>query len=121
VIGILAQRLVRQLCPECRQPYQANEHDCTLLGIPADQPPTLYRSGTGCSYCNQLGYRGRTGIYELISVDDTLRDMIHDGASEHEMEKYARQYSSGIRSDGFRRVLSGETSLEEALRVVQAQ
>lgn len=121
VIGILAQRLVRQLCPECRQSYQANEHDCERLGIPADQSPILYRAGEGCSHCNQLGYRGRTGIYELIAVDDTLRGMIHDGAGEHEMEKYARQFSPSIRSDGFRRVLNGETSLEEVLRVVQAQ
>ncbi len=121
VIGILAQRLVRQICPECRQSYQANEHDCALLGIPVEQAPTLYRPGEGCSHCNHLGYRGRTGIYELISVDDTLRGMIHDGAGEHEMEKYARQYSPSIRSDGFRRVLNGETSLEEVLRVSQEQ
>ncbi len=121
VIGILAQRLVRQLCPECRQPYQANEHDCALLGIPAEQPPTLYRPGNGCSHCNQMGYRGRTGIYELISIDNTLRGMIHDGAGEHEMEKYARRHSGSIRADGYRRVLNGETSLEEVLRVSQEQ
>ncbi len=121
VIGILAQRLVRKLCPECRQAYQANEHDCSRMGIPAEQSPTLYRAGEGCAHCNQLGYRGRTGIYELIAVDDTLRGMIHDGAGEHEMEKYARHFSPSIRSDGFRRVLNGETSLEEVLRVVQAQ
>jgi general secretion pathway protein E len=121
VIGILAQRLVRQICPECRQSYQANAHDCALMGIPEEQAPTLYRSGEGCSHCNHLGYRGRTGIYELISIDDTLRGMIHDGAGEHEMEKYARQYSPSIRSDGFRRALNGETSLEEVLRVSQEQ
>ncbi len=121
VIGILAQRLVRQLCPECRQAYQANEHDCAVLGLPADKAPTLYRAGEGCKHCNQLGYRGRTGIYELVPIDDTLRSMIHDGAGEHEMEKIARQHSPSIRSDGFRRVLNGETSLEEVLRVVQAQ
>jgi len=121
MIGILAQRLVRRLCPECRDAYQANAHDCALLGVPADKPPTLFRPGAGCSYCSGLGYRGRTGIYELITIDTALRDMIHDGASEHEMETYARQFGPSISSDGFRLVLNGETSLEEVLRVVQAQ
>lgn len=121
VIGILAQRLVRQLCPECRQSYQANEHDCAVLGLPVEKAPTLYRAGEGCKHCNQLGYKGRTGIYELVPIDDTLRSMIHDGAGEHEMEKHARQHTPSIRSDGFRRVLNGETSLDEVLRVVQAQ
>jgi general secretion pathway protein E len=66
-----------------------------------------------------MGYRGRTGIYELVVVDETLRAMIHDGSSEHELERHARQHSAGIRSDGFRRVLAGETTLEEVLRVSQ--
>lgn len=121
LIGVLAQRLIRLLCPECKEPYQANEHDCQLLGIPATESPVLYRAGKGCEHCNHLGYRGRTGIYELIAVDNTLRSMIHDGSGEYEMEQYARNVSNGIRTDGFRRVLSGETSMEEVLRVSQAE
>jgi general secretion pathway protein E len=117
LIGVLAQRLVRLLCRECRQPYTANEKDCELMGIDATHPPTLYRAGEGCPHCNQMGYRGRTGIYELVSINETMRGMIHDGSGEHELEQEARRHSSGIRADGFRRALAGETSLDEVLRV----
>lgn len=121
LLGVVAQRLVRLLCPECKQPYQANAADCELMGVAPDNPPTLYRPGSGCSHCNHMGYRGRTGIYELVEVDETLRNMIHDGSGEHELERYARSKSAGIRSDGFRRVLAGETALEEVLRVSQGE
>ncbi|MGM0593462.1 MAG: type II secretion system ATPase GspE [Pseudomonadota bacterium] len=122
LIGVLAQRLVRLLCPECKQPYQANEHDCQRLGIDPETAPTLYRAAEeGCDHCNQLGYRGRTGVYELITIDATLRGMIHDGEGEQKMEHYARGHSASILEDGARRVLAGETSLEEVLRVCQAK
>ena len=71
----------------------------------------------GCSSCNYTGYRGRTGIYELIEMDDQLRLMIHQAASEQDMLAAARQDYPGIQEDGRRRVLGGETSLEEVLRV----
>lgn len=116
LIGVLAQRLVRILCDECKKPHTASAVECKTLGVSDDNPPTIY-SPQGCPKCNQLGYRGRTGIYELIPVDDKLRNMIHDGSGEHDMEKYARTLSPGIRDDGMRRVLAGETSLEEVLRV----
>jgi general secretion pathway protein E len=119
LIGVLAQRLVRLLCPECKEAYTASEADCRLLGLPEENPPTLYHAGSGCPHCNQMGYRGRTGIYELVVVDDALREMIHDGSGEVELEHYARRRTPGIRADGFRRVLDGVTSLEEVLRVVQ--
>lgn len=121
LIGVLAQRLVRLLCPECREGYTANEHDCHRLGVDPAAAPTLYRAGEGCEHCNHLGYRGRTGIYELVSVDQTLRSMIHDGVGEHEMERYIRDHSPSIHADGFRRVLNGVTSMEEVLRVSQAK
>jgi general secretion pathway protein E len=117
LIGVLAQRLVRLLCPECKESYTANAKDCELMGLDAAHPPTLYRAGAGCAHCNQMGYRGRTGIYELVSVNETMRGMIHDGSGEYELEQEARRHSSGIRADGFRRVLAGETSLDEVLRV----
>ncbi len=121
LLGVVAQRLVRLLCPECREAYEANPADCELMGMSPDNPPLLYRPGPGCSHCNQMGYRGRTGIYELVEVDSTLRTMIHDGSGEHELEHQARENTAGIRSDGFRRVLAGQTSLEEVLRVSQGK
>ncbi|WP_018946770.1 MULTISPECIES: type II secretion system ATPase GspE [unclassified Thioalkalivibrio] len=119
--GILAQRLVRVLCPECREPYPASARECALLGLedPGDDPaPTLHRP-RGCPACNELGYRGRTGIYELVEIDDTLRGLIHDNAGEQEMTRAARQHSHSLRADARRRVLDGTTSLEEMLRVTQ--
>ncbi len=118
VIGVLAQRLVRVLCPQCKQPYTASAGDCAFLDLPADNPPTLYKAA-GCAACNNLGYHGRTGIYELIEVDDQLASMIHDGAGEQEMERYARTHSPSIRQDGMRRILEGKTTLEEVLRVTR--
>ena len=117
VIGVVAQRLVRLLCPACKQAHPATASECELMGVSRQPPPTIYRPGEGCAECHQMGYRGRTGIYELIPVDETLRGLIHDGAGEQTMEKHARQFTAGIRQDGVRRVLAGETSLAEVLRV----
>jgi general secretion pathway protein E len=116
--GILAQRLVRLLCDHCKQPYRADAGECRLLGVAEDAAPTLYRA-VGCPHCNQLGFRGRTGIYELVVVDHTLRGLIHDGAGEQEMVRHARRSFPGIRDDGLRRVLAGHTTLEEVLRVTR--
>ena len=118
LIGVLAQRLVRILCSDCRTPYQPDESECQLLDLPKDNPPTLYLP-KGCEKCNQSGYIGRTGIYELIDVDDALKTLIHDGSGEHELEQHVRQSSPSIRADGIRRILAGETSLEEVLRVTR--
>lgn len=116
LLGVLAQRLVRLLCPHCKQAQPASDADCSVLGIPVEQAPLLYRP-IGCSKCKQTGYSGRTGIYELVVVDSQMRSLIHDGASEHVLEKLARQHTPGIREDGLRRVLAGDTTLEEVLRV----
>ena len=88
-----------------------------MLGLEENAPPQeLYRA-KGCERCNYSGYRGRTGIYELIEIDDTMRVMIYDGVSEQEMLDYARPLYPGIEADGRRRILAGDTSLEEVLRV----
>lgn len=118
LIGVLAQRLVRILCKDCRTPYQPDAAECNLLGIPNENPPTLYLP-KGCDKCNHSGYEGRTGIYELIEVDDELKSLIHDGSGEHELEQHVRKTSPSIRADGVRRILAGETSLEEVLRVTR--
>lgn len=115
VIGVVAQRLVRVLCPHCKVPYKATEQEKELLDL-GDIDVQLYK-GDGCDSCNRTGFHGRTGIYELVLVDDTLRSMIHDGASEHKLEKYARTMTPSIRDDGRRRVLEGLTTLPEVLRV----
>ncbi len=116
LIGVLAQRLVRSLCPHCHEPHVATESECEWLGIDATQPPEIF-TPKGCEECNHLGFNGRTGVYELIPIDDKLQQMIHDGEAEQNMEKYARTFSTNLRADGKRLVLQGRTSIEEVLRV----
>ncbi|HET7923229.1 MAG TPA: type II secretion system ATPase GspE [Gammaproteobacteria bacterium] len=118
LLGMLAQRLVRLLCPDCKQPYTAGERECAALDLSDKPAPTLYRPA-GCENCNSSGYRGRSGVYEIVLVDDHMRGMIHDGSSEQALEQYARSRTPGIRQDGRRLVLAGETSVEEVLRVTR--
>jgi general secretion pathway protein E len=115
LIGVIAQRLIRVLDPDARVASQANEYECGLLGVDPASPPPIYRARDGVN-----DYAGRTGIYEVVAIDDEMRRMIHDGAGEHELERVARSRSPSIREDGMRRVLSGETSLEEVLRVTRS-
>jgi general secretion pathway protein E len=118
LIGVLAQRLVRRLCPACRQPYTADEAECQALGLDPADPPTLYHPG-GCEACNGQGYNGRKGLYELVTIDDAMLGLIHEGAGEQALEAEARRHSRSIRQEGVRAVLAGETSMEEVIRVTQ--
>ncbi len=120
LLGVLAQRLVRVLCPHCREAYTADEAECQMLGVDPAKPPTLYRA-RGCAQCHQHGYKGRTGIYELVIFDEPLRTMIHNGAAEQEMNRHARSLGPSIRDDGRRKVLEGSTTLEEVLRVTREE
>jgi general secretion pathway protein E len=115
LIGVLAQRLVRVLDPATRVPYRASEYECRLVNADPANPPTLYRAPS-----DNAGYQGRTGIYELVQVDNTMRTMIHDGAGEHELERHARTLGPSIREDGIRKVLAGTTTLEEVVRVTRS-
>ncbi|MBI1195614.1 MAG: type II secretion system protein GspE [Gammaproteobacteria bacterium] len=117
VVGIIAQRLLRLLCPECKKPYEPSHDDCNRLGIPFEEGRILYQS-VGCPHCRNMGYIGRTAIFEVVTLTDQMRTMIHDGSSEQELEAAARRRSPGIYEDGMRRVLAGATSVDELLRVI---
>jgi general secretion pathway protein E len=118
LLGVLGQRLVRRLCPLCRQPHEPGDKEIAALGQPILGGP-LY-SAVGCPSCNSTGYHGRTGIYELLSVDETLRRMIHDGAAEQDLRAYAMAHGMvNLRQDGMRWVRVGDTALEEVLRVTR--
>nr|VFK36409.1 MAG: general secretion pathway protein E [Candidatus Kentron sp. SD]VFK38672.1 MAG: general secretion pathway protein E [Candidatus Kentron sp. SD] len=124
LIAVLSQRLVRRLCPHCRQPYTPTSDKLAEFGlneaIKTSPAPRLYQAGAkGCDQCEFSGYRGRSGLYELVIIDDTLRAMIHDRAPEHELERCARQKNRSIYSDGIKQLLAGDTSLEEVLRVTR--
>jgi general secretion pathway protein E len=114
--GVLAQRLMRLLCRHCKKPLPATAKECEILNVAEAASPIIYHA-VGCSYCRQSGYAGRSGLYELIAIDETLRTMIHDRQPEQQMRKYARSFFPSLRQDGYRRVLMGCTSLEEVLRV----
>ncbi len=117
LVGVLAQRLVRVLNPATREAYTAGEYERRLLNLPADAPsPTLYRPSTRDP---ATAFKGRTGIYELVLIDEHMRTMIHDGASELELERYARTRTPGIRDDGRAKILSGVTTIEEVLKVTR--
>ena len=115
LIGVLAQRLVRVLDDATKMPYVARDYECNTLNLDPGSPPTIYRAGENTS----TGFRGRTGIYEVIAVDDVMRTMVHDGVSEQNLERHARTMTPSIRDDGRRRVLAGNTTLEEVLRVTR--
>jgi general secretion pathway protein E len=116
LLAVMSQRLVRLLCRECRVAVAPGSAEREQLGLGEDEDITLYQPGS-CSHCNYTGYRGRTGIYELIELDDQLRGMIYEGASEQEMLAVARRRYPGIEADGQRRILAGDTSVAEVLRV----
>jgi general secretion pathway protein E len=118
VIGIVAQRLVRLLCPHCRQPHTMSPQECRLFDLDPEDPPRVWAANAhGCEQCNRTGYVGRSGIYELVASDNRMRTLIHDGAGEFELERHARRRGPGMRDDGLRRIHAGETSVEEVLRV----
>lgn len=117
IVGLIAQRLVRKLCPYCKKPHQLRPDEIALMGLHSATDITQVYEPVGCERCNQQGYYGRTGIYEIIPMDETLRGMIHRNDSLHQIEQYIRPQSPSIRANGFQRVLNGETSLAEILRV----
>jgi general secretion pathway protein E len=117
IVGLIAQRLVRRLCEHCKSPYQLHDDERALMSLLDDTDCSYVCVAVGCEHCHYTGYRGRTGIYELIPIDETLRGMIHRNESIPSMEVYLRPETPSIREDGFKRVLLGDTSLAEVLRV----
>jgi len=132
LIGVVAQRLVRTLCTHCHGWQAADNEQAKLfteIGIASNATNTGNGKLTeniinlpkpvGCDKCNNSGFRGRTAIYEVVPIDDTLRRMIHSNTAEYELEEYARQQTPSIRADGLRKVIEGRTTLEEVLRVTK--
>jgi type IV pilus assembly protein PilB len=118
LVGIIGQRLARRLCPACRQPYDIDADLALTLGIPKDAPHRIYRPGS-CPQCDFQGYRGRIGIIETLRFDDELDELVVQRCSQWELLRAARK--KGFRplaSAALRRVVQGDTSLEEAARVV---
>ncbi len=115
LLGVVAQRLVRVLNPQTRVPYQPAAYERKFLNLAEGTAAPLIFKPSG----EQGSYKGRTGIYELVVVDEAMRTMIHDGAGEQELERHARTLMPGIRDDGRRKILEGHTTVEEVLRVTR--
>lgn len=116
LVGIVAQRLVRVLCSECREPYTPTAEQCEFMQQDPATPPSIFRA-RGCERCKQLGYRGRIGIYEVVKTNDEISNLIHKRAGEMDLEWEARRQSPSIHTDGVQKILDGVTTVEEVLRV----
>ncbi|WP_281173789.1 type II secretion system ATPase GspE [Deferrisoma camini] len=119
ILAVLAQRLVRVLCPACREAYDPPPGALEELGLDPSFAGPLYRP-VGCPECRHTGYRGRTGIYELLSVDDAVRQLVMQRANSVSIKEAGRRGGMiTLREDGARKVAAGITSAEEVLRVTQ--
>ena len=118
IVGVLSQRLVRVLCKHCKQAQTPSVLEREFLGEVVSDETIIY-SAVGCSKCSYLGYSGRQGIYELLVVDEPVRQLIHDQANEADLIKAIRPSCPSIRADGRALILAGSTTVEEVLRVTQ--
>lgn len=120
IAAVMAQRLVRRLCPSCKEPRAPDDAERSVLGLAPGEPVEIFRP-VGCGRCGHTGYEGRIGVYELIVADETLRKLIHDDASEQALAAHAFRHADTLAQCGFRHVRAGVTSLEEVLRVVRQE
>jgi general secretion pathway protein E len=121
VVGVMAQRLVRVICPSCKQPYTPQEGAVSWSELEKIAKGLIrLHKGAGCPKCLESGYRGRTGIFELLLVDDAIRDLIVRRQASHLIKEAATTRGmTTLRNDGLRRALEGVTTLQEVYRVTQ--
>ena len=117
LVALTAQRLVRMLCPKCKEKYQIDKETVKKIGL--GQSVKEYYRPKGCAYCNMSGYRGRIAILEIILLDDKIREMIIEKKPEAEIVRYAKEHKgfNSLKEDGFLKCERGITSLEEVIRV----
>ncbi|MBI5014300.1 MAG: type II/IV secretion system protein [Deltaproteobacteria bacterium] len=121
ILGILAQRLVRRVCPQCKAPYEPKPAELHEAGIGELVGKVTLHRGKGCGYCGGTGYKGRTGIHEVLKVDEEIRDLITERASASQIRRAAAAKGfKDLRFDGLKKAVSGQTSLEEVIRVTKA-
>ena len=123
VEAVMAQRLVRRICPSCRTEQKADRDYLLKLGFPESEMPTArFWRGKGCEDCRQLGYQGREGIHELLVMTETIRPLILNRSAASTIA--ARAMENGmktLRTDGWKKALAGVTTIEEVLRVTQSE
>jgi type IV pilus assembly protein PilB len=116
--GVLAQRLVRTICKDCKSPYEPNEAILAQLGVsPSELGDKDFFTGAGCDTCGNSGYRGRAGIYELLNITDPVRELITDRAPTVVVKQKAMEHGmTTLREDGLRNIYLGKTTIEEVLK-----
>jgi type IV pilus assembly protein PilB len=119
----MAQRLVRKICPKCKQRFEPAPSILAGLGLkPEIAKKANFMKGKGCNYCNKKGYRGRMGIYELMTMSSQVREMTFKGESTQNLRKIARkQGMHTLFEDGMVKALKGQTTLEEVLRITNRE
>ena len=119
----LAQRLVRSICQNCKQPYEPTPSELSVLGVGEEQVSAAsFMHGVGCEKCGDNGFRGRKGVFEIFVVNQEVEEMIYHNVSLVELRTKAREMGMrSMRADGFRKVLAGITTLDEVLMVTTAE
>jgi len=122
VAGVLAQRLVRTICEKCKEAYQPSQRMLSLLGLSQVQGGLNFYRGRGCQFCKNSGYRGRIGIFELMVINEAIREQVMNKGATGEIKREAlRAGMKTLREDGLRKVLAGLTTVEEVLRATQVE
>lgn len=119
LLAVLAQRLVRTICPHCKEPYKPTDEELSEIGLTAKDVKVLYR-GIGCDYCQHTGYRGRIGIFELMVLNDDIRASIMNNSDSATIKSIAREHGmKTLREDGALKVIAGLTTVAELTRVTR--
>ncbi len=115
--GVLAQRLVRRICPDCTAPYAPTEKELISIGMSAgDLSSSNFQKGAGCSKCHGTGYRGRRGVFEIFMVNEEIQEMIYSNVSLVELRRKVRELGMRtMREDGIRKIAAGITTVDEVL------
>ena len=122
LVAVLAQRLVRILCEQCKEGYTTNDEELREIGVkPPGRPVTLYKA-VGCENCSHTGYRGRMGIFEMMAIDDEIRALLSQNVDSKTIKAEATRKGMGtLRADGARKVLAGVTSVSEVIRATEEE
>ncbi len=118
LVGVVAQRLIRKLCPHCKEKVLANDYEKDILGIDRRKNITIYKK-VGCNKCNNNGYKGRVGVYEIMKISNNIRNLIYEDKTAEDIRKVAiREGMKTIRESAIDVVLDGNSTIEEILRII---
>ena len=122
LIGVMAQRLVRRICTNCKRAYSPNRTERQIMGIPLDRTGVEVYRGAGCTRCLRTGYFDRVGVYEFVTFDTGLSMLVMEKATTETLHQYAAEHGAiTLRDDAITKVREGLTTLEEALRVTRTE